>query len=80
MLAAYSGPALQGKGLRRRIVMYALPHQEWRINAMALLMDSAAKCGWSEGFERVQGSLLGYEDWQNDIFIEKIYRPTNKKR
>jgi hypothetical protein len=80
MTAAYSGPALQTRGLRRRIVMYALPHQEWRINAMTLLIDSAAKCGWSEGFERVQGSLLGYEDWQNDIFIEKIYRPTNEER
>jgi hypothetical protein len=63
-----------------RSAMYASPHQEWRINAMTLLMDSAAKCGWSEGFERVQGSLLGYEDWQNDIFMEKIYRPTQWKR
>jgi hypothetical protein len=43
-------------------------------------MDSAAKCGWSEGSEREQGSLLGYVDWQNDIFIEKIYRPTNETR
>jgi hypothetical protein len=80
MLAGYCGPALQRAGLRMRIVMYALPHQEWRIDAMILLMDSAAKCGWSEGFERVQGSLLGYEDWQNDIFIEKIYRPAHEGR
>ena len=79
MLADYSGPALQRAGLRMRIVMYALPHQEWRINAMTLLMESAVKCGWNEGFERMQGSLLGYEDWQNDIFIEKIYRPTHEK-
>ena len=56
------------------IVMYALPNQEWRINAMILLLETAAKSGWNEGFERMQGSLLGYEDWQNDIFIEKIYR------
>ena len=60
--------------------MRIVPHQEWRINAIALLMDSAAKCGWSEGFERVHGALLGYEDWQNDIFIEKIYRPTYERR
>jgi hypothetical protein len=59
---------------------FVLPRQEWRIDAMILLMDSAAKCGWSEGFERVQGSLLGYENWQNDIFIEKIYRPAHEKR
>ena len=60
--------------------MYALPDQEWRINAMLLLLDTADKSGWSEGFERMQGSLLGYEEWQNDIFIETIYRPANKKR
>jgi hypothetical protein len=79
MLAGYGGPALQSAGLRMRIVMYALPHEEWRIDAMTLLLDSAAKCGWSEGFERMQGSLLGYKDSQNDVFIEKIYRPTQKK-
>ena len=66
-------------GRRTRIVMYALPNQEWRINAMILLLETAAKSGWSEGFERMQGSLLGYEDWQNDIFIERIYRPANLK-
>lgn len=80
MLAGSCGPAMQSAGLRMRIVMYALPHQEWRINAMILLMDTVAKAGWSEGFERMQGSLLGYEDWENDIFIEKIYQPATKKR
>jgi hypothetical protein len=60
--------------------MYALPEQEWRINAMLLLLDTAVKSGWSEGFERMQGSLLGYEACQNDIFIETIYKPANEKR
>jgi hypothetical protein len=67
-------------GHTTRIVMYALPHQEWRIDAMILLLETAAKSGWSEGFERVQGSLLAYEDWQNDIFIERIFRANNVKR
>ena len=40
MLAGYCGPALQRAGLRMRIVMYALPHQEWRIDAMTLLMTA----------------------------------------
>ena len=75
MHANNSGPALGSRGLGMRIVMYALPHHEWRINAMLLLMNTAIKSGWNEGFERMQGSLLGYEDWQNDIFIERIYRP-----
>jgi hypothetical protein len=74
------GPALRSGRLPRRIVMYALPEQEWRINAMLLLLDTAVKSGWSEGFERMQGSLLGYEACQNDIFIETIYKPANEKR
>jgi hypothetical protein len=45
-----------------------------------MLQDTAAKSGWNEGFERMQGSLLGYEDWQNDIFIEQCYRPTVRSR
>ena len=24
--------------------------------------------------ERTEGSLLGYEDWQNDAYIEKVYK------
>ena len=47
---------------------------------MTLLMDNAAKSGWSEGLERMQGSLLGYEDWQNDIYIEKIFRPRQREK
>lgn len=58
-----------------RMVLYALPTEEWRIEAYLLLQRTAAEAGWSEGFERMQGSLLGYQDWQNDIFIEKIYQP-----
>jgi hypothetical protein len=57
-----------------RIVLYASKGHEWRINAYILLYQIAAKAGWSEGFERMQGSLLGYEEWQNDVFIEKIYK------
>lgn len=68
-------PTDTGRVLGTRRVMYALPTQEWRINAMILLWDTAAKTGWNEGFERMEGSLLGYEAWQNDIFIERIYRP-----
>ena len=56
-----------------REVLYALPTQEWRINAMILLLDTAAQTGWNESLERIQGSLLGYETWQNDVFMERIY-------
>ena len=79
MFADNCGPSLRSNGLCMRIVMYALPEQEWRIDAMLLVLETAAKCGWSEGFERMQGSLLGYENWQNDIYIERIFRSTSVK-
>ncbi len=28
----------------------------------------------------MQGSLLDYETWQNDIFIERIYKPDRDGR
>jgi hypothetical protein len=52
-----------------RRVLYALPHEAWRIDAYLLLWRTAEKSGWNDGFERMQGSLLGYEDWQNDWHI-----------
>ncbi len=55
-------------GTRR--VLYAVPSEEWRINAYLLLFEIAEKAGWSEGFERMEGRLLGYEEWQNDFHIE----------
>ncbi len=70
----YVVPMSEGKVLGTYHVLYALRNQEWRINAMILLLDTAAKSGWSEGFERMQGALLGYEAWQNDVYIETIYK------
>ena len=57
-----------------RTVLYALKEEAWRIDAWLLMRKTADKAGWSEGFERMEGSLLGYEDWQNDIHIELMYR------
>jgi hypothetical protein len=59
----------------RREVFYALPAEVGRIDAYVQLMETAQTTGWSEDFERLQGTLLGYEDWQNDVFIETVYRP-----
>jgi len=56
--------------LGTRFVLYALPGETWRIEAYLLMRKTAEQCGWSEGFERMEGSLLGYEDWQNDVYIE----------
>jgi hypothetical protein len=67
-------PSSSGRSGRIRRVYYALPEEQWRIDAFILLLETAAKSGWSEGFERMEGALLGYEDWQNDIFIDRIYK------
>jgi hypothetical protein len=76
-------PAADSAGESRRAtrtVLYALAQQAWRIEAYLMLQDAAAKSGWSEACERMQGSLLGYEDSQNDIFIDQCYRPAVRSR
>ena len=47
-------------------ILYALPAEQWRIDAMiALRLDG----NWSLDHERQEGHLLGYEEWQNDWWI-----------
>jgi len=53
-----------------RYVYFALPGEEWRIEAYRSI-DAATPFEW----ERLQGSLLGYEDWQNDWWIEHRVKP-----
>lgn len=60
-------------GRETRVVLYSRKGEEWRMEAYILLKKIAEKSGWSEGFERMEGSLLGYEEWQNDIYIETVY-------
>jgi len=56
------------QGTRR--IYYATKGEEWRIPASKLLWDAAARAGWNEHFERIEGMLFGYENWQNDWWIE----------
>lgn len=64
---------LSVKGRDIRFVLYARSGEEWRINAYMLLQQTAQKVSWNEGFERMEGSLLGYTEWENDICIKEIY-------
>jgi len=48
-------------------IYFALPNEVWRIDAMIELRSHVGR--WKEAQERQEGSLLGYEDWQNDIWI-----------
>jgi hypothetical protein len=53
-----------------RTVYYTLKGEEWRIPAMQLIWRASEKAGWNQYFERLEGMLFGYEDWQNDWWIE----------
>jgi len=46
-------------GTRR--VLYALPDQQWRIDAYRMLWALTHVHGWNKGFELAEGYLLGYE-------------------
>jgi hypothetical protein len=48
-------------------VYFTLPGEEWRVDAYRGLL---AAPGWDDERERRQGELLGYEDWQNDWWME----------
>jgi hypothetical protein len=61
-----------------RIVLYALAREAWRIDAYVLLRNVAMRTGWSEALTRIEGTLLGYEEWQNDAYfasgrVAKLY-------
>ena len=53
-----------------RTVYYTRKGEEWRIAAWKLISKASRKSGWNENFERLEGMLFGYEDWQNDWWIE----------
>lgn len=59
------------EGLRK--VYVARSDHAWRIEAYVLLEQVAERCGWNDALERFQGSLLGYEDWQNDWWIKRSH-------
>jgi hypothetical protein len=58
------------KYLGHRMVYYTPKGEEWRIPASKLIWEASGKSGgWNEHFERLEGMLYGYEDWQNDWWI-----------
>ena len=50
-------------------VLFALPGEEWRIDAMIDLRESGT---WSRDHERREGELLGYDDWMNDYHLAQL--------
>jgi hypothetical protein len=53
-----------------RDVFFALPKEASRIDAYIDKIIHRTR-DWDDELERLQGSLLGYEDWQNDWWIEQ---------
>jgi hypothetical protein len=53
-------------------IFYALPGEQWRIDAMIELRDRPGD--WSEAREREEGRLLGYTEEQNDIWLARSSR------
>lgn len=54
-------------GNSMRWIFYARPSEVWRIAAYILMKKTAKISGWNDGFERMEGSLLGYTDEQNNV-------------
>ena len=52
-------------------VAFVVPGESWRVQAYFCLWELALKYGWNEGFERLEGYLLGYETDIDLFFTEK---------
>lgn len=63
-----------------REVYFTLPGQEWRIDANRLLFEVAVERGWNDTLERLEGRLLGYEEWQNDWWLGRGVLSWQRKR
>jgi hypothetical protein len=74
VIEAFDAPIQSSRGqtcLGHRTVYYTPKGEEWRIPATKLILDASGKAGgWNEYFERLEGMLFGYEDWQNDWWLK----------
>jgi len=61
--------------LEYRMLFYALPGREWRVDAMHTLLNEPG--AWSDGRERRFGKLLGYEEWQIDYWLTHRRTPAD---
>lgn len=63
------------RGARGRVVegarwiLFARRGEEWRIDAHLLLQEQSKHVPWNETLERLEGTLLGYTDQQNDWWL-----------
>ncbi|CAN7673290.1 hypothetical protein [Aminobacter sp. LjRoot7] len=58
---------------------YALPGEEWRVEACLLLLEMLHRGAWCRQLEWLEGRLLGYTDEQNEYHLARAY-PDGWKR
>jgi hypothetical protein len=69
VLEPFDTPVRGYLGVRR--IYYTPTGEEWRIPASKLIWEASSQAGgWNEYFERLDGMLFGYENWQNDWWID----------
>jgi hypothetical protein len=66
--------APHGGTAKVRRVMYSLQGEEWRIEAMRLVLGvyDTSGPGWKPDLERIIGTLLGYEREDIEEFIDRV--------
>ncbi|MEJ6785039.1 hypothetical protein [Aminobacter sp. Piv2-1] len=52
---------------------YAVPGEEWRVEAYSLLLELLHRGAWCSQLEWLQGRLLGYTDEQNEYHLARAY-------
>lgn len=68
-----NGRLVPGSRLKKNFaLLYALKGHEWRIDTYRMLRDTVAHTGtWSDDYERLLGTLLGYSDKENDAWLRR---------
>jgi tRNA (guanine37-N1)-methyltransferase len=78
-VAVEDAVAPNGSPIQLRRVLYALPGEEWRIEAMLLVLNAYASFGpgRSRDLERMAGLLLGYDQRDIENFINSVTFPSD---
>ena len=71
--AGVAGRRRESPGARgTRYVFYAVAVEAWRIDAFIAMKTAATLSGYgSDALERLEGTLLGYAEWQNEAHLER---------
>ena len=71
----FASTSLAGEAMAIKYVFYALPGEEWRTQLMIVLKRAFhSGRGWNETCERMEGTLLGYTNEENDIHCARAFK------